>query len=104
MDEHRKNAYRSLLYKATLQIRPLAWRTRTWWNPFSTRRVLRQAKLAGALADAIHNLGFFAAHNFERFDEEQFWDEMQAVKDRYSEFQVDEYRSYFEMFLARSEE
>ncbi len=53
MDDHRKNAYRYLLYRAMLDIRPIAWlRWFQGWrvlNPFHWRQCFRQVRFAGDL-------------------------------------------------------
>ncbi len=59
MDEHRKNAYRYLLYWAMLDIRGVRWITHRplrLLNPLTLRRELRRASRAGAEADRLHNL------------------------------------------------
>ncbi len=99
MDDHRKNAYRYLLYWAMLDIRPIAWFSVRWWhlwNPLYWRRELRFIRKAGALADWLHNLAFFASSEFERFDEEWFWRDFESIQSRYPAFELSRYRAVFE--------
>ena len=96
MEEDRKNAYRYLLYRGMLDIRPIAWLRVAWWNPLSLFRELRRARLAGDVADALHNLGFYASCNFVHFDEERFWRDLEAVESRFPEFDPTYYRNMFQ--------
>lgn len=100
MDEHRKNAYRFLLYWALLDIRTIAWSQAAWWNPFAAARALRRARLAGHLADRMHNLGLFAAIEFERFDEDWFWRDLERLEEPFAEFDSQLYRRVFEDRLS----
>ena len=99
MDEHRKNAYRFLLYWTLLDIRLIAWLRWSWWDPRSMRTALHRTRQAGALADAMHNLGLFASNDFDDFDEDWFWQELKDLEDRYPEFSAARYRNLFESKL-----
>lgn len=98
MDEHRKNAYRYLLYWAMLDIRPVAWlrlRNLLCW-PGEVRRIRR----AGALADWLHNLALFSSMDFDGFDEEWFWRDGELLASRYPGLDLEQYRRIFEARLA----
>ncbi len=72
MDEQRKNAYRYLLYRAMLDIRPLGWMNWGWvraWNPLYWRRERPRIRYAGAVADWLHNMAAFSSRDFEGFNE-----------------------------------
>ena len=76
MNEHRKDAYRYLLYWALLDIRGIEWITYRAWrflNPLILRRELRRASRAGAIADWLHNLAHYSSLDFDGFDENLFW-------------------------------
>jgi hypothetical protein len=103
VDEKRKNAYRYLLYWAMLDIRPLSWSCWGWfqaWNPFYWRREGRRIRCAGAIANWLHNLALFSSLNFERFDEERFWQDFDSLRSRYPEFGLERYRDRFEQRLS----
>jgi hypothetical protein len=105
MTDVEKQAYRYLLYWAMLDIRPVAWVSIRWtraWNPLYLRRELRRIRYAGALADAFHNLAFFAATDFERFDPDWFWRDLESVSKRFPEFEPS--KSYRDRFQRRCEE
>jgi hypothetical protein len=101
MDEHRKAAYRYLLYQALLEIRPLGWLRVPLW-PLHWRRELRRIRRAGEVADWFHNLAMFSALDFERFDEAWFWRELDQRDKRHPEYDLQAYRVRFEEHLARS--
>jgi hypothetical protein len=98
MDERRKHAYRYMLYRAMLDIRPLAWLRLT--NLLCWGREIRRVRRLGALADWLHNLALFSSLNFERFDEDWFWQEALSLKQRHPEFDLEEYQRVFERQLS----
>jgi hypothetical protein len=83
MDDVRKNAYRFLLCSAMLDIRQIARMRPRWWNSISFTWGGRRARSAGLIADCIHNLALFAANDFERFDEDRLWRELEGLQKRY---------------------
>ncbi len=99
MDEQRKYAYRYLLYRAMLDIRPLqefggrGWRA---WNPIHWRREARRVRWAGALANWLHNLALYSAHDFRGFSEEWFWRDFESVRSRFPEYEMEMYLEEFE--------
>lgn len=100
MDQRRKMAYRYLLYRATLDIRPLAWRRIGLFNLFDWRWTWMQVRRAGVIADLLHNLAFFSAVEFEHFDEDRFWHDLRHYDERYPDFQLSQYQELFQRELA----
>jgi hypothetical protein len=99
LDEEKKNAYRWLLHMGMLEIRMQGWRMHRCFgwrmlNPFNWRRVRSHAQIATDVADALHNLGWFAAEDFRRFDDDLFWEDMERLKRAHPD-SVD-YRALFE--------
>lgn len=107
MDDHRKNAYRYLLYRAMLEIRPIAWvRWFHGWrvlNPLHWRWQFRRVRYAGSLADWLHNLALFSSLDFERFDEDWFWRDLEYLSKGYPNFEPTRYRVIFEGRLKELE-
>lgn len=85
MDAARKSAYRILLYRAMLDIRLAGGRIR-WWSPLSWVRGLRDLRFVSELADALHNLAKFSWLEFEGFDEEAFWRDVEECGRKTGEF------------------
>jgi hypothetical protein len=100
MDERRKQAYRSLLYWATLDIRPLYWLALRSLSPVHWRRQLSRIRRAGALADWMHNLAMFSAQDFAGFDEERFWQDLLWYEQRHPEWGLTQYRHRFDQWLT----
>jgi hypothetical protein len=103
MDDARKNAYRYLLYWAMLDIRPIAYLRVCWWNPRQLMRDFRRARLAGHIADRMHNLARDAGYEFKGFDEEWFWTDLDGLTQRFPEFKPERYRHYFERRLEEAD-
>ena len=101
MDEQRKNAYRQLLYWAMLDIRiycpslgdlsadPVVWR-----NQYVRSRI------AGAIADWLHNLAHQASCDFAGFTEEGFWQEHADFCHLFPDGSFDVYRKRFDQYLG----
>jgi hypothetical protein len=106
LSESERIAYRSLLYDAMLDIRNLCQpRGRESWNPLVWRRLYLQGRVAGAIADWLHNLAQYAATDFSSFDTDWFWCEYDAICKQFST-QVGagkwmDYRNRFETYLAK---
>jgi hypothetical protein len=99
MDERRKYAYRYLLYKAMLDIRPILWVRLGLWqrlNPFVWRETYRQIRTAGGIADWLHNLAHHAALDFRNFDEIRFWRDCQQLRKHCSDSMLQSYRAEFD--------
>ena len=102
MHEHRKYAYRYLLYWATLDIRPIAWLRIHWWNPLSWVGSIRRVRRAGAIADWVHNLALFSALEFQGFDDGLFWDEFERLRRIHPEYDLDHYRWVFDRAMSEA--
>jgi hypothetical protein len=88
MDEHRKRAYRYLLYWALLEIRGVEWityRPLRLLNPFVLHRELKRVSRAGALADWLHNLAQISGEDFRDFNEEWFWRDYESMVKRHGD-------------------
>jgi hypothetical protein len=103
MDEHRKYAYRFLLYWAMLDIRPIAWQPyrAQWFSPFFWRRHIRRVRALGELAEWLHNMASFSKRDFAGFEEKRFWDEFESLQLKQPEFK--RYRSLFQNALTESQ-
>lgn len=106
LTEFERAAYRSLLYDATLDTRNLCQpRARISYNPIVWQRLYLQGRLAGALADWLHNLAQFAARDSFSFDTDWFWREYDYLVQEFSEHlgpgKWMDYRYRYEQHLAR---
>ena len=108
MSHHRKLAYNHLLYWAMLEIRGIQWigygrwRLRWFWPGFWISEI-RRVQYCGALADALHNLAMFSAHDYDGFNEEGFWEWFESLK-RYQPEAPRYYRNHFERHLKELED
>jgi hypothetical protein len=100
VDERRKYAYRYLLYVAMLDIRGLRDRGRRLWNPFRWWRELRRPRRAGFIADALHNLAIFSAHDFRGFNEDLFWRFFEAICSGFPGCDLADHRETFEQHAS----
>jgi hypothetical protein len=99
MDQHRKYAYRYILYWAMVEIRSIRWLP--WLNPFFWRRNIRRVRALGELAEWLHNMAAFACRDFSGFDEQRFWNEFEYFCSKYPELK--HYRSLFDNALTESQ-
>src|SRR5262249_38304142 len=97
---HHKSAYRYLLYRAMLDIRPIAWQSHGL-NPLAWTRGMRRVRELGELANWLHNMAYFSHRDFQNFDEQIFWSEFDRLRIRHPE--LARYRDHFEMALRKSE-
>ncbi|QOV87315.1 hypothetical protein [Humisphaera borealis] len=99
MDDRRKNAYRTLLYRAMLDMRSLRWMPLGLLlriNPVAWRRDLIRIRRAGEIAEWLHNLAAFAARDFQSFDEDRFWQQFDDIEREHPEFLTTSYRAVFD--------
>ena len=103
MDEHKKYAYRYLLYWAMLDIRPIRWMPHRgqWFSPFFWRRHIRHVRALGDLAEWLHNMAAFSKRDFAGFEEQRFWDEFARLRAKHPGFQ--HYWSVFQNALTESQ-
>jgi hypothetical protein len=74
MTSIQKSAYRHLLYLAMLDIRIYCQsRGEPSADPAVRERQYQSSRIAGAIADWLHNLALAASDDFEQFDEDAFW-------------------------------
>ena len=99
MDSQRQEAYRHLLYTALLHLRA-GPRDVVWWSPASWRRTASELRQHKALADCFHNLALFSVRDFERFDEELFWQDVARLGQAHGSELVDRYRRIFDEYVA----
>ena len=66
-------------------------------NPFTWRRYYLNGRVAGELADWLHNLAAFSVRDFAGFNEEHFWREGNALIARHSA--VSRYHEIFDDHL-----
>jgi hypothetical protein len=84
LSDQEKAAYRYLIYQALIDIRNLCQsRGSETWNPLEWRRQYQRSRMAGALADWLHNLAACSSHDFRGFNSEWFWEEYSHVCRRY---------------------
>jgi hypothetical protein len=103
---HRKAAYRHLLYAAMLDIRGIGGRGlgyRWWRRPLRWPSLVRAARRAGDVADWLHNLAFFTAHDLVGFSEEWFWREYEQFCRRDPDFDRWGYKDRFDRMIAENE-
>ena len=106
LSDAEKSAYRGLLYWAMLDIRNLCQsRAQESLNPLQWRRQYRRSRLAGALADWLHNLAQHAAGEFDAFDTEWFWREYDGLCRRFQHVAPRtwiDYRGRYEDYLSKA--
>lgn len=101
MNDRTKAAYRHLLYVAMLDIRNYCQsRSRESQNPFEWRRQYQRSRVAGAIADWLHNLAQISSAEFVSFDEQQFWKEHAGLCRRLPGEGIERYRKFFDEFVA----
>lgn len=105
LSDNEKNAYRYLLYRAMIDIRILCQsRGRASWNPLVWRWQYYSSRVAGWLADWLHNLAHYAAMDFRGFDADWFWQKYERGMRRYTQLGPGrwlDYRRHYEDELAR---
>lgn len=103
LDEHHKYAYRQLLYWAMVDIRIYCQsRGEPSTDPAVWQRQYYDSRIAGAIADWLHNLASQASLDFAGFTEEVFWDTHAHFCRRFPDGSFAVYRQRFEQCLAMS--
>jgi hypothetical protein len=98
MDEIRKNAYRYLIYHGLQTIRKPFY----GGAPASklTEEQCRQfVNYAGPVGYLLHNLALLSAEDFDKFNEEYFWQGFERFSQLYPEIDVSHFRRVFESQL-----
>jgi hypothetical protein len=98
MESKRQEAYRHLLYTALLHLRA-GHRDVVWWSLQSWRRAASELRRSRALADCFHNLALFSVRDFERFDEDRFWQDIQHLGQTHGSELVERYRRIFDEYI-----
>jgi hypothetical protein len=99
MDSARQNAYRALLCAAMLHVK---------WDLASLPKSsfwmgsghCRSAQIAAARSRAFHNLAILLDSDFEVFDEEQFWTDIEHFRQQCPGAMNTDYRWLYEQKLA----
>jgi len=100
MSDEQEKAYRHLLYVAMLQIRNRCQsRDNFSRNPLRWFRQYRDSRVAGAVADWLHNLAQFATHSPLSIDEDTFWKEHTGLCKRFPGEGLEQYREVFDKYL-----
>jgi hypothetical protein len=94
-----KAAYRHLLYVAMLDIR-VAAPTLRWWSRLSLQAGDRELRRIKALANCFHNLAAFSVQDFDGFEEQMFWREIEFVRTQFGDDAVERYRRIFDEYLT----
>jgi hypothetical protein len=98
MDSAQKYAYRYLIYEATLCIRPIAHVGGEWWERWNIlywHRQRKQTRGAGQVANWLHNLALFSAVDFDGFDEDTFWSELECLRSAFPAYGFRRFRDSF---------
>jgi len=72
-------------------------------SPFEWHRRYHRGRVAGGLADWLHNVALFSRIDFERFDETLFWAEHRRLCSRFPNAGLERYREIFDEFLSGKE-
>jgi hypothetical protein len=111
MKKNLKGAYRHLLYWAMLDIRQLNQpRKPVSLNPLEWKRGYEAGRMAGIIADWLHNLAYYSARDFVGFDEVWFWKEYEGVLNRHRRLKslyvetLERYRSEFQWAADKFED
>src|SRR5262245_31089412 len=92
-------AYRHLLYVAMVAIRNSGdFSARVSLNPLAWRTYYLRSRVNAGIADWLHNLADFSARDFERFDEERFWQEHGTLCKHFPGHRLQRYREIFESY------
>lgn len=101
MNEHQKAAYRYLLYWAMLGIRNQCQsRGKYRFSILEWRRQYARSRLAGAVADWLHNLALYSCSDFGGFNEEWFWKEHASICQRFPGGDLEHYRRAYDSRLS----
>ena len=100
MDEKRQAAYRHLLYVAMIDTRNYCQpRARVSYNPLVWYRQYHQSRIAGAIADWLHNLANGSSQLHHGFPEDAFWKEHAGVCRQFPHANLERYRELFDRYL-----
>jgi hypothetical protein len=101
MNDQTKAAYRHLLYVAMIATRSCCRpRAKASHNPLIWRRQYHESRIAGQLADWLHNLALYSSLDFTGFEEEHFWYEHTLICKRYPGVGFERYREIFDEYFT----
>ncbi len=69
-------------------------------NPIEWRRQYLRSRVAGAIADWLHNLAMYSSMDFAQFDEQWFWKEHAALCRRFPSENLERYWEIFDAYLS----
>ena len=75
-------------------------------NPVEWQREYLRGRLAGAIADWLHNLAYYSIYDFRGFDMEEFWQRYESICQRFEQLRPGGYYDYrlrYEEELARQD-
>jgi hypothetical protein len=84
MNQQKTEAYQHLLYCGFLEIRR-GKNQLNKLNPLDWLYSFRDSQASKRLADALHNLALFNTLNFEHFDEDRFWSDLERCSEETKE-------------------
>jgi hypothetical protein len=100
MNDQTKAAYRHLVYVAMIATRNFCQpRSDASRNPFVWRRQYHQSRIAGRLADWLHNLAHYSSLDFAGFDEQHFWYEHSLICKHHPGEGFERYREIFDEYF-----
>src|SRR6476469_7578014 len=83
MHEKRKSLFRELLYWAMVEIRLATSPQGFTISPIELWQRHRRMAFAHEIAEWLHNLAQFSSLDFERFDEDRFWEDYRFFREKY---------------------
>jgi hypothetical protein len=101
MNDITKAAYRHLLYVALVGTRNSCHTgAKISRSPIVWYRQYQRSRVAGAVADWLHNLSQFSSLDFEHFEEQRFWEEHSALCRAFPGERLERYRIVFDDYLT----
>jgi hypothetical protein len=95
--DNTKAAYRHLLYIAMIDTRNYCQpRGRASRNPLVWFRQYHASRVAGAIADWLHNLARYSSIDFVGFEDSQFWSEHDSICRRFPREDLQRYRQIYD--------
>ncbi len=103
LTEHEKAAYRYLLFCAMICIRSCCSSVETR-SPVKLWRQYQYSRIAGSLANWLHNLGRYSMGDFRGFSMERFWQDYERQRQRFPQsgpYSFPDFRGMYDEHLAR---
>ncbi|KAA9338584.1 hypothetical protein F0P96_07075 [Hymenobacter busanensis] len=102
MTDHEKSAYRYLLYDFLLSIRTTP--TDNHADVWTVEQLKSYSNYTGAVAYLLHNLALAATNDFAGFNEQHFWQSVDAFNSNYPNIAINHLRQVFDDQLAGSQQ